>query len=128
MLHRGRFYYLFLSVGDYTTCGYRTVFLRSTDPFAWRGAQHPILTQESTHLCGPGGADLLVQGRGRAATVSVYFHGWVCRGTGRPCREPFRAWDGGEDDRAPVRGLYAMKLEFSKRRFPVRGAWIQRRR
>jgi beta-xylosidase len=128
MLQRGRYYYLFLSVGDYTTCGYRTVFLRSTSPFAWRGAQHAILTQENTHLCGPGGADLLVEGRGRKAKVSLYFHAWVCRGTGRPCRAPFRAWEGREDYRSPVRALYGVRIGFTTRKFPVRGAWIQRAR
>jgi hypothetical protein len=127
LLHRGRYYYLFMSVGDYTRCSYRTVFLRSRTRFVWNGAQHAILTQQNTHLCGPGGADILVEGRGRRAEVSLYFHGWVCRGTGRPCRDPFHAWDGREDYRQPIRALYGMRLGFTKRKFPIRGAWIQRR-
>ena len=128
MLHRGRYYYLFMSVGDYTTCGYRTVYLRSTTPFSWRGASHSILTKPKTHLCGPGGADVLVEGRGKKAKVSVYFHAWVCRGSGRPCREPFHAWAGREDYRRPVRALYGVKLAFTQRKFPVLGSWIQRSR
>jgi arabinan endo-1,5-alpha-L-arabinosidase len=88
MLRRGAFYYLFTSVGDYTTCGYGTVYRRSRDLLSWRGHSRALLTQRTTHLCGPGGADLLVQGRGRNVKVSLYFHGWVCGGTGRPCRTP----------------------------------------
>jgi beta-xylosidase len=128
ILKRGRFFYLFYSVGDYTTCGYKTVYRRSRSLVSWTGRQRPILTKAKTHLCGPGGADVLVTGRGAKAQVSLYFHGWVCRGTGRPCREPFHAWQGREDYRQPVRALYAVRLAFNKRKLPVRGSWIQRRR
>jgi hypothetical protein len=128
MLRHGRYYYLFTSVGDYTTCGYATVYRRSRRLLSWSGRTRPILSRRTTGLCGPGGADVLVQGRGRKAQVSLYFHGWVCRGTGRPCREPFHAWDGQEDHRQPVRALYAMRLDFSKRQLPVRGSWVRPRR
>jgi arabinan endo-1,5-alpha-L-arabinosidase len=128
MLRRGAFYYLFTSVGDYTTCSYATVYRRSRHLLSWSGHSRALLTQRMTHLCGPGGADLLVRGRGRTAEVSVYFHGWVCQGTGRPCRDPFHAWAGQEDHRQPIRALYAMTVDFTKRQFPVRGSWIRRGR
>lgn len=129
LVKRGRFFYLFTSEGDYTTCGYQTVYRRSLRLDAWTTARpHPILTKAKTHLCGPGGADVLVTGRGSRARMSLYFHGWVCRGTGRPCREPFHAWQGREDYRQPVRALYGMRLSFTKKHFPVRDGWIQRKR
>jgi arabinan endo-1,5-alpha-L-arabinosidase len=129
MLKRGRFFYLFMSVGDYTTCGYKTVYRRSANLLSWTGARsRPILSKPKTHLCGPGGADVLVQGRGAKAKVSLYFHGWVCRGTGRPCREPFHAWAGREDYRSPVRALYGTRLRFTKRKLAVRDSWIRRHR
>lgn len=128
MLRRGGFYYLFTSVGDYTTCGYSTVYRRSRQLLTWPGHARALLTSQTTHLCGPGGADLLVQGRGRRAKVSAYFHGWVCQGTGRPCADPFHAWAGQEDHRQPVRALYGTTLDFTKRGFPVRGTWISRKR
>jgi beta-xylosidase len=129
MLKRGRFFYLFTSEGVYATCGYQTVYRRSTSLLGWAGKRpHAILTKAKTHLCGPGGADVLVTGRGTKAKVSLYFHAWVCRGTGLPCREPFRAWQGREDYRQPVRALYGVRLAFTERRFPVRDGWIQRRR
>jgi arabinan endo-1,5-alpha-L-arabinosidase len=129
MLKRGRFYYLFASVGDYARCSYTTAFWRSRDLLAWSGAVHrTILSKAKTHLCGPGGADVLVRGRGKRSKVALYFHGWVCRGTGRPCRDPFHAWGGQEDYRSPVRALYAVNLIFTKRKFPVRGSWVQRRK
>jgi beta-xylosidase len=129
MLRRGRYFYLFTSVGDYTTCGYATVYRRSTHLLSWASARpRPILDKARTGLCGPGGADVLVTGKRSRAAVSLYFHGWVCRGTGKPCREPFHAWLGKEDYRQPVRALYGVNLAFTKRRFPVRASWIQRRR
>ncbi|GAA1947317.1 hypothetical protein GCM10009798_02960 [Nocardioides panacihumi] len=128
MLKRGRFYYLFDSVGDYTRCSYTTVFRRSPNMLSWPGPGRTLLSKANTGLCGPGGADVLVSGRGTTATVSLYFHAWVCRGSGRPCKEPFHAWDGQEDYRRPVRALYGMTLRFTKRKLPAPGAWIQRRR
>jgi beta-xylosidase len=128
MTRRGAFYYLFTSVGDYTTCGYATVYRRSRSLLSWTGHPRVLLDKRTTGLCGPGGADLLVQGRGRRAQVSVYFHGWVCHGTGRPCRDPFHAWAGQEDLRQPVRALYGTTVVFTKRGFPVRGAWLRRHR
>lgn len=128
LLRRRGFYYLLTSVGDYTTCGYATVYRRSRDLLSWPGHARALLSRRTTHLCGPGGADLLVRGRGRRVQVSVYFHGWVCDGTGRPCRNPFHAWNGQEDARRPVRALYGMTVDFTKRGFPVRGSWIRRAR
>lgn len=129
MVKVGRFFYLFNSVGDYTRCSYQTVYRRSTSLLSWsRKAAHPILTKAKTKLCGPGGADVMVRGRGRKATLSVYFHAWTCRGTGKPCREPFHAWDGQEDYRRPVRALYGVKLGFTKRRWLARDEWITRKR
>jgi arabinan endo-1,5-alpha-L-arabinosidase len=128
MVKRGRFYYLFTSEGDYTRCSYATVYRRSTSLMSWRrAAARPVLTQANTGLCGPGGADTLVTGHGKNAKVSLYFHAWVCGGAGRPCANPFHAWNGQEDARRPVRALYGTRLTFTKRGFAVRGAWIRRR-
>jgi beta-xylosidase len=127
MLRRGGFYYLFTSTGDYTTCGYATVYRRSRHLSSWTGHSRVLLDHRTTGLCGPGGADLLDQGRGRRARVSAYFHAWVCNGTGRPCATPFHAWAGQEDDRRPIRALYGVDVDFTKRNLPVRGSWIRPR-
>jgi len=128
LVKRGRFFYLFTSEGDYTTCGYGTVLRRSADLLSWRHARtRRILTKAKTGLCGPGGADVLVTGHDRRARFSLYFHAWTCRRTGKPCRDPFRAWDGREDYRLPVRSLYGVELKFTKRKFPILDDWLRRR-
>lgn len=129
MLAHGGFYYLFTSAGDYTRCSYATVYRRSRSLLSWSGTvERTILSKATTGLCGPGGADVLVTGRGPRARVALYFHAWVCRSGGRPCQEPFHAWSGLEDHRRPVRALYGTQVAFTKRQLAVRGSWIQRRR
>lgn len=128
MMRRGRWYTLVLSAGDYTRCSYATVFRRSRRLMSWgRASEHTLMSAADTGLCGPGGADLLVRRTGGSQEVSLYFHGWVCDGTGRPCREPFHAYRGAEDARHPVRALYGTRLAFDKRGVPHRGTWIRKR-
>lgn len=121
MLRHGGTYYLMTAAGDYTTCGYSTVVRSArnrTGP--WQKAKRvPLLTKPSTRLCGPGGADILVKGN----RTTLYFHAWVCYAQGRPCREPFHAWGGQEDSRAPVRALYAVRLVFRQGRLAL-GDWL----
>lgn len=112
MVRRGRWFYLFTSTGDYTRCSYATTWRRSRSLLRWRGhPQHVLLSRRRTGLCGPGGADVVV-GRG---VVRMYFHGWTCRGTARPCAAPFHLVGHRERYRHPVRALYGARLVFTRR-------------
>jgi hypothetical protein len=117
MVRHGRWLYLFMSAGDYARCSYSTVWRRSRSLVRWRGkAQRTLLAKRSTGLCGPGGADVVVD-RHR---VRLYFHGWTCR-AGRPCTNAFHKarWD-----RGPVRALYGARLRFSRRGVTV-GSFVR---
>ncbi|UDY24648.1 family 43 glycosylhydrolase [Nocardioides sp. Kera G14] len=115
ILRRGGYYYLFTSIRSYATCNYATTVRRSRSLVHWRG--HParmVLSQHMTGLCGPGGADIVATKRG----VTMYFHGWVCGGSTRPCTvRPHRA-------RRAVRALYAVKLNF-RHGWPVRAGYVK---
>lgn len=107
VVRRPEGYFLFLSEDDYSKCAYRTTWLRSPSLTDWSGATSGVLLdQATTGLCGPGGADVLLHG-GRA---TVYFHGWICRNSRRPCDGPrFKAFHRGGPT---VRALYAARLAF----------------
>ena len=108
MVRHGRWIYLFMSAGDYSRCSYSTVWRRSSRITRWRKrSQHTLLAGRSTGLCGPGGADVVVDRR----AVRLYFHGWTCHGS-RPCGDAFHA--AGRDDDA-LRALYAARLRFGRR-------------
>jgi hypothetical protein len=111
MVRRGRWLYLLMSEGDFSRCSYSTVWRRSRSIRRWRHRpQRTLLARRSTGLCGPGGADVVVDRR----AVRLYFHAWTCRGTGRPCADPFHL-SARELDRRPVRLLYGARLRFTRR-------------
>ena len=117
MVRHGRWLYLFMSAGDYSRCSYSTVWRRSRSINRWRGkAQRTLLAKRSTGLCGPGGADVVVDQH----RVRLYFHGWTCRAS-RPCGEPFHKarWE-----RGPVRALYGARLRFTGRGVTV-GSFVR---
>jgi hypothetical protein len=108
MVRHGKWLYLFMSQGDYTRCSYSTVWRRSRGLLRWRARpQRTLLARRSTGLCGPGGADVVVDQR----AVRLYFHAWTCRRTGRPCADPFRMGRSALGLR-PVRALYGARLRF----------------
>jgi hypothetical protein len=110
MVRHGRWLYLFMSAGDYSRCSYSTVWRRSHRILRWRGhPQRTLLGRRSTGLCGPGGADVVID----RSTVRLYFHGWTCRRTRRPCADPFHKARV-SPARQPVRALYAAKLRFNR--------------
>ena len=99
-------YVLLASEGDWTRCGYRTRWLRSTDLLDWSVAETGMLLDaETTGLCGPGGADLVEDGKGR---TYVFLHGWTCRGTVQPCTGSGK-WDHKPHARG-LRAMYAARL------------------
>jgi hypothetical protein len=119
MFRRGRFYYLFTSINDYGSCHYATVVRRSRTLTHWAG--HParvILSQRSTGLCGPGGADIIASMNGR---IDLYFHAWVCGGSRRPCTGYPQTVRG----HLPLRALYAVRVRFTPQGWPVRGAAVR---
>lgn len=126
MIRRGKWFYAFMSAGDYTRCGYSTVWRRSKRIGNWVGRGQRVLLNTTTArgVCGPGGADVLVDGK----DVKIYFHGWVCNGTARPCLEPFHNWNGRERYRTPVRALYGAYLTFTKRHVPKVKRFMRHRR
>lgn len=77
-----------------------------------------MLTRRSTGLCGPGGADIVASMNGR---IDLFFHAWVCGGTQQPCNGYPRTIHG----RFPLRALYAVRVHFNKRGWPVRGAAVR---
>ena len=108
MVRHRRWLYLFMSAGDYSRCSYSTVWRRSHRINRWRGRpQRTLLGRRSTGLCGPGGADVVVDNR----AIRLYFHGWTCGGP-RPCGDGFHKT---RDRQGPVRALYAARLRFGKR-------------
>jgi arabinan endo-1,5-alpha-L-arabinosidase len=114
---------LLVSEGDWTTCSYRTLWLRSIDLASWTAAETGVLLDSgTTRLCGPGGADLVeVPGRPKAR---LYLHGWTCHSTDLPCAGRAK-WD--HRDRARgVRAMYAAVLGWSGGLPPVEG-WLDPR-
>ncbi|MCY7400528.1 MAG: family 43 glycosylhydrolase [Nocardioides sp.] len=114
---------LIVSEGDWTTCDYRTLWLRSTDLSTWAAAETGVLLDEETSgLCGPGGADLVeVPGRPKSR---LFLHGWTCHSTDLPCAGRSK-WD--HRDRARgVRAMYAAVLGWSAGLPQVEG-WLDPR-
>jgi beta-xylosidase len=106
MVQRGDWYVLFAAANWYDQCRYTTVWLRSTDMWSWTDkAEHTLLDQASTGLCGPGGADVVASGGGPSRIV---LHGWLCP-TEDGGREPCQ-YEGLVTDPAKRRALYAAVL------------------
>ena len=99
-------YVMLLSEGDWTRCGYATRWLRSVTLLDWVAAETALLLDDdSTGVCGPGGADLVEGSGGRTL---VFLHGWTCRGTDLPCVGRGR-WDHKPRQRGR-RAMYAAEL------------------
>lgn len=113
MVNHGGIYYLFNSYGDYARCSYSTVWRASTSLHSWTTSPaHTLLTRKNTHkLCGPGGADVLVQ----PGKTTMYFEAWTCNRTYKPCGAKFWAYSAKFERKHPVRALYAVKLGFANR-------------
>ncbi|WGL52323.1 family 43 glycosylhydrolase [Nocardioides sp. BP30] len=111
MVERDGIYYLFNSYGDYSRCSYATVWRASGSLHDWSGSPaHSLLTRKSTHkLCGPGGADVLVQPK----KTTMYFEAWTCNRSYKPCGAHFWAYGRKYERKHPVRALYAVKLGFA---------------
>lgn len=111
MVNHGGTYYLFDSYGDYARCSYATVWRSSTSLTNWSASPaHTLLTRKSTHkLCGPGGADVLVQ----PGKTTMYFEAWTCNRSYKPCGAHFWAYARKYIRKHPVRALYAVRLGFA---------------
>ena len=103
-------HHLLLSRGDYGRCGYRTVWRRSTSVRrGWQAATETVLLdQQTTGICGPGGADHLDLSPHR-----LYLHGWVCDGVNGPCESSYSSRD--DVARRGHRVLYVARLRWSAR-------------
>lgn len=110
VVHRGDYYHLFTSEDIWSKCSYRTVWRRSTDLLTWPLRPRRVLLSRATTngLCGPGGADVLVD-PARPARPLMYFHGWVLDRGLRPPDPPFVA---GPPGRPAHRVLYGARLRF----------------
>jgi arabinan endo-1,5-alpha-L-arabinosidase len=115
MLRRKRDYYLFASEGDYARCTYRQTWRRSTSLKRWADADSGVLLnrKKTGKLCGPAGGDILVEGR----KTTMYFHGWVRRGTTRPMPRNFWALSG---EGSAIRAMYGARLSFPSKEPTVR--------
>lgn len=103
MVQHGGFYVLFASANWYDQCKYTTVWRRSTDPWAFADkAEHVLLDQAGTGLCGPGGADVVATGDGPSL---IFLHAWVCSADNQPCQ-----FDGVVQDPNRTRVVYAANL------------------
>lgn len=115
-------YVLLISEGDWTRCGYRTRWLRSTALLDWTLAESgTLLDTATTGLCGPGGADLVETPDGRTL---AFLHGWTCRGTTLPCAGKGK-WDHKPRQRG-LRSMYAARLDWVGG-LPVVAEWLRAR-
>jgi arabinan endo-1,5-alpha-L-arabinosidase len=117
LAQRSEGYVLLLSEGDWTRCGYTTVWRRSPSLLDWSAAEAGVLLDKESGLCGPGGADFVDDG-GRDL---LFLHGWTCRGTPRPC-EGRGKWDHRRKARG-LRALYAARLRWEAG-LPVVSGWL----
>lgn len=76
LVHRGHRYVLFTSQGYFGSCGYQTTWRASRSLFHFATHGHRLLNDRRTRVCGPGGLDV-------TSNRLVFFHGWVCGGSGR---------------------------------------------
>ncbi|MEO5666354.1 MAG: hypothetical protein ABIR39_24035, partial [Nocardioides sp.] len=83
LIERPAGWVMLLSQGDFTRCSYRTVWRRSTSILNWAEATSGVLLDQSSGLCGPGGADVTPMPHSRK--LRVYFHAWTCHGRPTPC-------------------------------------------
>ncbi|UDY23248.1 family 43 glycosylhydrolase [Nocardioides sp. Kera G14] len=119
IFRHGPFWYLLTSEGSYATCSYRTVWRRSKSPLtSWQHqAAHLFLSTSKQGLCGPGGADVVTNGK----NLLVYFHAWTCRHRYQTCDAPLNP------RRSPVRAVYGLRLGFTKHGFPMVDRWLKPR-
>jgi beta-xylosidase len=114
-------YVLLASEGDWTRCGYRTRWWRSPTLLDWTAAETGmLLDQDTTGLCGPGGADLVTDGD----RTLLFLHAWTCRRTTLPCSGSGK-WDHKPRQRA-IRSMYAARLRWPAGVPEVTG-WIRPR-
>jgi arabinan endo-1,5-alpha-L-arabinosidase len=107
LIQNGSWFILFVAHGNYDTCGYSTEWFKSQHIWAWTStAGTTLLSQPSTGLCGPGGADATaseVSGQDR-----LFLHGWVKPGT----TTPSGANNNDESGAGQERVMYAAVLTF----------------
>lgn len=100
---------MLLSQGNFTRCSYRTIWRRSTSILNWAEATSGVLLDQSSRLCGPGGAD--VSPLPRSKRLRIFFHAWTCRGTTTPCGPGIRQ-DRLRHRHRAVRPMYAADLDW----------------
>lgn len=119
MVERDGTFYLFASWDQWWNCTYRTVWLTADSPTAdftfpegFPDSTGPeggtLMTDEDNAVCGPGGADMVVNhgagGDTSDTVVQMFFHGWICdREAVRACADSDEAVE--TDDK--IRTLYA---------------------
>lgn len=95
--------YLFTSWGDFGSCGYATMWRSSKTIVGLANAkQQPLLSKDSSRLCGPGGADIIPQG----GSYRAYFEAWMCWGGQMACTNPR------DQSQHPLRALYGARVTF----------------
>lgn len=111
LVRRPEGYVLLLSEGDYTRCGYRTLYRLSGSLLDWTQASGGVLmSKRLTGLCGPGGADVVdVPG---AEQQRIFFHGWTCSRQPLPCEGTLK-WDHHQRRYHGIRALYAARLAWA---------------
>ncbi len=120
VVQSGSTYFLFASMGGWSRCTYRTVWMSSPDLGSWSGAPQELLTSASTGgLCGPGGLDVVATRRG----LTAYFAAWTCRPRRSPCPPEFVAV-GGDPALRGMRSLYGVRLSVASGQ-PVLGRWLR---
>ena len=117
----GRFVML-TSEGWFGHCRYRTLWQRSRSVWDWRESRARVLVDRaSTGICGPGGADVLQDGR----VSRLYFHGWVCgEGSTSPCPAGFAKKEG-ESTPGQRRALYGARLRWTTTARPYIGGFFE---
>ena len=109
LIERPAGWVMLLSQGDFTRCSYRTVWRRSTSILNWSEATSGVLLDQTSRLCGPGGADVTPMPHSRR--LRVYFHAWTCRGATTPCGPGIRKDKLRHRARA-IRPMYAAELDW----------------
>ncbi len=117
----GRFV-LLVSEGWFGHCRYRTLWQRSRSVWDWAGTRARVLVDRaSTGICGPGGADVLQDGR----VSRLYLHGWVCGEAGTaPCPAGFTKTEG-ESTPGQRRALYGARLRWTSTARPHLGRFLE---
>ncbi|UUZ61297.1 hypothetical protein [Nocardioides sp. B-3] len=109
LIERPAGWVMLLSQGDFTRCSYRTVWRRSTSILNWVGATTGVLLDQSSRLCGPGGADVTPMPHSRR--LRIFFHAWTCHGRTAPCGPEIHRDKLRHRARA-VRPMYAADLDW----------------